>query len=94
MPHRVVAVPGLDPGDGDHAAAVLDPAGVAHLAPTAGMERRAIEPDSPRTGVDDAGFVLDEVGLLVAEVDGHAPNATEHVEPARPRTAVAIAAYS
>jgi hypothetical protein len=61
----------LDPDDGDHAAAVLDPAGVAHLASAAGVERRAIESDTPRSGVDHSGIVLDEVRLFVAEIDGH-----------------------
>ena len=72
VPHRLVLVAGwFDPGDGDHAAAVLDPPGVAHLTATTGVERRPVELDAPWTGPEDLGFVFDEVRSFVAEVDGH-----------------------
>ena len=58
----------LHAGDLDHAAGVLEPAGVAHLPATAGMERRAVELHPARRGVDDTRRVLVEVGLLVTQV--------------------------
>ena len=84
VPHHVVAVD-LDAGDLDHAAVVLEPAGVADLPATAGMERRAVELHAARRGVDDHGAVLVEVGLLVAEVDGH--GSRTYPWAARPRLA-------
>ena len=61
---------------GDGAAGVVEPPDVAHLAATAGVERRAVEHDPAGRGVDDGRLVLVQVGLLVAEVHGHGPDRT------------------
>ena len=76
VPHRLTARSPDDsiPVTATHAAAVLDPSGIAHLSATAGVERRSVELDTSRKGVDDVGVVLDEVRLFVAEVDGHGSN--------------------
>ena len=58
---------------GDGAAGVVEPADVADLATAAGVQRRAVEHDPARCGVDDDGVVLVQVGVLVAEVHGHGP---------------------
>ena len=65
------AVDGLDAGDRHRPAGVLEPTDVAHLAPAAGMERRAVEHHPAGAGVDHVRLVLVEVGELVTQVDGH-----------------------
>ena len=60
VPHD--AVDRLDAGDRRRAAGVVEPADVADLATAARVERRAVEHDPPRRGVDDHGVVLVEVG--------------------------------
>ena len=83
-------VDGLDAGDRDQAAGVLDRADVADLAATAGMERRAVEGDPSGRRVDDRRAVLVQVRLLVTQVDGHGPNlsmVTPTAARSRPGTA-------
>ena len=74
VPHDVADR--LDADDRRSAAGVVEPADVADLAAAAGVERRAVEHDPPRRGVDDVGVVLVEVGLLVAQVHGHGSHGT------------------
>ena len=69
VPHGIAD--DLDAGDGDHAAGMLERPGVAHLPTAARVERRAVEHDPAGRGVDDGRAVLVQIGLLVAQVDGH-----------------------
>ena len=66
----------LDGDDRYSAAGVVEPADVADLTAAAGVQRRAVEHDAPRCGVDDHGVVLVEVGMLVTEVHGHGSHGT------------------